>query len=267
MPNTPPNQSLLLILPDPDERARLVAILGRAGYPVGTADAGLQGCRLAAVDQPRLVVADVDLPDMDGYACCRLLKADPATRTIPLILLGRDAGPRERVAGLTLGAVDFLAKPYDLDELLARIRVHLGLMPRPVAGPGPETVPARSLARDLDELVVATACRVIDAHLADLPSLPEIARAAGTYRERLNALFQQRLGRSVFEHVRERRFERAAQLLRETDLDVAAIARVVGFRNARNFSTAFRERHGVAPLAYRRWEAKPGAPTGTDSTA
>lgn len=250
MPNTPFNQSILLVLPDLVERARLTAILGRAGYPVAGADAGMPGVRLAAVDAPRLILADMTLPDMDGFACCRLLKADPATAGIPLILLGQDAGPRERVAGLTVGAVDCLSKPYDLDELLARIRVHLNLVPRAAAGAPP--APARSMARDLDELVVTTACRVIDAHLADLPSLPEIARAAGTYRERLTALFHARLGRSVFDHVRERRFERAAQLLKETDLDVNAIARLVGFQNPRNFSTAFKERHGVTPLGYRR---------------
>jgi DNA-binding response OmpR family regulator len=256
MQNPQTHQPILLILPDLSERARLAAILGRAGHPIVGADAGLAGCRLAALDGPRLIVADLALPDMDGYACCRLLKADPACAAIPLILLGQDAGPRERVAGLTLGAVDFLAKPYDLDELLARIRVHLNLVPRTAASAASATSAAsaapRSLARDLDELVVTTACRVIDAHLADLPSLPEIARAAGTYRERLNALFHERLGRSVFDHVRERRFERAAQLLKETDLDVNAIARLVGFQNARNFSTAFKERSGATPLAYRR---------------
>jgi len=241
-------QRLLLVLADGAERARLAALLGRAGYAVATAGAGVAGCRLAALDQPRLIVADLALPDIDGYACCRLLKADPASADIPLILLGADTGPRERVAGLALGAVDFLSKPYDEDELLARIRVHLGLVPRAAA-----TIPAPAARpRDLDDLVLAAACRVIDAHLADLPSLPEIARAAGTYRERLNALFRERLGCSVFDHVRARRHERAAQLLRQTDLDVGTIAALVGFRNARNFTTAFHARSGATPTAYRR---------------
>lgn len=249
------NQRLLLILPDGDERALLSATLGRAGHPISLAAAGLPGCRVAALDQPRLIVADLALPDVDGYACCRLLQADPACAAIPLILLGADTGPRERVAGLALGAVDFLSKPYDMDELLARIRVHLGLAARARASaPAPTGAQAAPAPRplDLDELVLAAACRVIDANLADLPGLAEIARAAGTYRERLNALFNERLGRSVFEHVRERRHARAVQLLRETDLDVGAVAALVGFKNARNFSTAFRERNGMAPLAWRR---------------
>lgn len=258
MPNSPQHQRVLLILPDGDERRRLTALLGRAGHPLSSADGGLQGCRLAALDQPWLIVMDLALPDIDGYACCRLLKSDPASAAIPLILLAQGAGPRERVAGLTLGAADFLGKPYDQDELLARIRVHLGLVPRgSVAVISPPAATPATRPRDIDELIVEAACRMIDANLADLPGLPEIARAAGTYRERLNALFQERLGYTVFDHVRERRFERAAQLLRDTDLDVNAIARLVGFQNARNFSTAFRVRSGVTPVAYRRGAIAP----------
>ncbi|WP_051971488.1 DNA-binding response regulator [Massilia sp. 9096] len=255
----------MLIFPDSPERSLLGATLGRAGHPVSLAGAALPGCRLAALDRPELIVADLALPEVDGYACCRLLKADPACAAIPLILVGADAGPRERTAGLLLGAVDFLSKPYDMDELLARIRVHLGLAARAREG-APATAlndtgeAARPL--ELDMLVLATACRVIDANLASLPALPEIARAAGTYRERLNALFNERLGMSVFEHVRERRHARALQLLRETDLGVGEIAVLVGFRNARNFSTAFRERSGMAPLAWRR--AARGGSVGTE---
>lgn len=241
---------ILLIDPDEPGRTRLGALLRRVGYGVTGAAGGAQGLRLAVLDRPQLIVADVALPDMDGYACCRLLKADPASASIPLILLGSGAGPRERVTGLTLGAVDFLSRPCDDDELLARIRVHLGLMPRT----GGAATPAPPPARDLDELVLAAACRLIDANLANLPSLPDIARAAGTYRERLNAVFRERLGCSVFDYVRERRHERAVQLLRETDMDINDIAHLVGYQNPRNFSSAFRARAGLAPGAWRRRE-------------
>lgn len=249
MPFTPHATRILLIDPDEHRRIRHGTLLRRAGYGVTGAAGGVQGVRLAALEQPQLIVADVALPDMDGYACCRLLKADPATSAIPLILLGTDAGPRERVTGLTLGAVDFLVAPCDPDELLARIRVHLGLMPRTGAA-APTAAPARPM--DLDALVLAAACRLIDANLSDLPELADIARAAGTYRERLNAVFRQRLGCSVFDYVRERRFERAERLLRESEMDVNDVAGTVGYRNARNFSTAFKERTGLAPGAWRR---------------
>jgi len=241
---------ILLIDADETARLRLGALLRRGGYGVTGAAGGAQGVRLAVLDLPQLIVADTALSDMDGYACCRLLKANGATAAIPLILVGTEAGPRERVTGLTLGAVDFLSAPYDDDELLARIRVHLALVPR---GPAPAPAPPERPG-DLDELVVTAARRLIDANLADLPELADIARAAGTYRERLNLLFRERLGGSVFDYVRAQRQARAEQLLRETELDVNDVARLVGFQNARNFSTAFRERSGLAPGAWRKRE-------------
>jgi DNA-binding response OmpR family regulator len=242
---------ILLIDADDTARARHGALLRRAGYGITGAAGGLAGVRLAALEQPQLIVADIALPDIDGYACCRLLKADPATAPIPLILLGADAGPRERVAGLTLGAVDFMTAPYDPDELLARIRVHLALAPRgPAASTPAPSAPASPL--ELDALVLAAACRMIDANLSELPPLAEIARAAGTYRERLNVVFRQQLGCSVFDYVRAQRGARAERLLRETEMDVNDVAALVGFRNARNFSTAFKERTGLAPGAWRR---------------
>jgi DNA-binding response OmpR family regulator len=247
--------SILLIDGDDAGRLQRTSLLRRAGYAVTGAAGGVQGVRLALLDRPQLIVLDAALPDVDGYACCRLLKADPATNVIPLIMLGKDAGPRERVVGLTLGAADFLRTPCDEDELLARMRVHLGLVPR--SAPPPAPAPERP--RDLDDMVLAAARRLIDANLANLPGLAEIARAAGTYRERLNAVFRERLACSVFDYVRDRRFDRARQLLRETEMDINDIAQLVGFQNARNFSTAFKERAGLAPAAWRRRERAPSS--------
>lgn len=247
--------SILLIDPDEAGRQRRAGLLRRAGYAVTSVSGGVQGVRLALLDRPQLIVLDAVLPDIDGYACCRLLKAEPATNAIPLIMLGKDAGPRERVAGLTVGASDFLSTPCDDDELLARMRVHLGLMPRAPVPPAPPS----ERPRDLDDMVLAAARRLIDANLANLPGLADIARAAGTYRERLNAVFRERLACSVFDYVRERRFERAMQLLRETEMDVNDVAQLVGFQNARNFSTAFKERAGLAPAAWRKRERPPSS--------
>lgn len=98
---------------------------------------------------------------------------------------------------------------------------------------------------------VTAAQQVISDHLGELPGLTEIARRVGTYRERLNGLFRQRLGVSVFEYVRELRIARATALLRDTPMEVRDIAQLVGFRNAGNFATAFRERTGLTPSGYR----------------
>lgn len=243
--------NLLLILPDDVERRQVAAHLTRAFYQVTSSSSGIQGLELAALDLTMLIVADVDLPDMDGYACCRLLKANAATNGIPLILVGAACTARERIAGLTLGAVDFLSKPYDLDELTARIRVHLRLGSR-MTGTSEDDITGTPARTSLDDIAIAAAQRLIDGQLSSLPGLDEIARAAGTYRERLNGLFRERFGCSVFDYARTRRFERATRLLEETELSIVDIAQVIGYPTARNFSTAFRARTGITPGEWRR---------------
>ena len=93
--------------------------------------------------------------------------------------------------------------------------------------------------------------RLIIDNLAALPSLAEIARSVGTYREKLSQVFREQTGMTVFAFIREERIRRGVQLLRESEIDVQDIALLIGFNNAGNFATAFRERIGVTPSAYR----------------
>jgi DNA-binding response OmpR family regulator len=237
------------------EQRMLVDLLTDQGYHVTVAGTGTQGYQLAQAVQPDLIVMDVRMPDMDGMACCRLLQASRATHDIPVIFVSGADSADEKIAGFLAGAVDYVAKPYAGEELLARIRVHLNLARRHRAPPPPE--PASS---EPDAVLVSAAQRIIADHLGELPGLSEIARRVGTYRERLNALFRQRLGASVFEYVRELRITRAGVLLRDTTMDVRDIAQLVGFRNAGNFATAFRERTGMTPSAWRDANLADGLP-------
>lgn len=240
------------------EQRLLVDILTECDYHVSVAGSGNQGYQLAQVEQPDLILLDVRMPDMDGMACCRLLQANRATHGIPVIFLSGADRPDEKVAGLMAGAVDYIAKPYAAEELLARIRIHLNLARRVRSTPWPEPT-----STDPDAVLVGAAQRFIADNLGELPGLTELARRVGTYRERLNQLFRQQLGVSVFAYVRELRITRAMTLLRDTDMDVRDIAQLVGFSTAANFATAFRERAGATPSAYRdalRGTELPGPP-------
>jgi DNA-binding response OmpR family regulator len=245
-----PGMPGILVVDDSEsERRWLAGVLGRVPYRVSLAADGEQGYHLATVDKPGLIVLEVRMARLDGHACCRLLKANPATSAIPVIFLSAHSRPEDRVLGLSLGAVDFVSKPFDTGELLARIRVHLNLVPRVQAAP---VAAAGTRLADLETVIVRAAQQMIAANLAGLPGLTGIAHAVGTHRERLSELFQAHTGSTVFEFIRNERFSRAVQLLGDTDLDVGDIARMVGFNNAGNFATAFRERTGLAPRAFRQ---------------
>ncbi|TWI61148.1 helix-turn-helix protein [Pseudoduganella lurida] len=240
----------ILIVDDSAFEQRMLAdLLSEMPYRVAVAFNGEQGYRLAQARRPDLILLDVRMPDMDGYACCRLLKANPATRDIPIIFVSGIDSAQERIKGLQLGGVDFVSKPFTPGELAARIHVHLNLMRRPDAMSVPGSEPATS--PDPEAVTVRAAMRLIADNLGALPALAEIARSVGTYREKLSQQFRTHTGQTVFAFVREQRITRAMQLLKETDFDVQHIAQLVGFRSAANFATAFRARTGQSPSAYR----------------
>lgn len=105
----------------------LTDILTREGYAVRPASSGEQALASVFTELPELILLDVKMPDMDGFEVCRRLKADPACREIPVLFLSASTEIEERVKGFELGATDFIAKPFQRDELLARVRTHLEL--------------------------------------------------------------------------------------------------------------------------------------------
>jgi len=92
------------------------------GYEVLKAMTGEEAIKKAEADKPAIIILDINLPDIDGYEVCRRLRANPSTQHIPIVFLTRKDDRRDRLAGLELGADDFLTKPFDVEEL--RLRVH-----------------------------------------------------------------------------------------------------------------------------------------------
>lgn len=249
-------RSILIVDDSAFEQRMLVDLLSELPYRVSVAFNGMQGYQLALANQPDLILLDVRMPNMDGYTCCRLLKANPATSDIPVIFLSGADAAEDRIMGLSIGGVDYVAKPFTPGELAARIHVHLNLVRRTPAAAAPTEAPAApaqpAVPADPDAVIVNAAKRLIQDNLAALPSLSEIARSVGTYREKLSQQFREQTGMTVFAFIREERIARGVQLLRDTDIDVQDIALLIGFNNAGNFATAFRERMGVTPSAYRQ---------------
>lgn len=249
------SRSKILIVDDSAfEQRMLVDLLSDMPYKVSVAFNGLQGYQLALANRPDLILLDVRMPNMDGYTACRLLKANPVTQDIPVIFLSGADADDDRILGLSIGGVDYVSKPFSPGELAARIQVHLNLARRQQAAPPPPDAeaPEPEAESDPDAVLVNAVKRLISDNLAALPGLAEIARSVGTYREKLSQVFREQTGMTVFGFIREERIRRGEELLKDTDIDVQDIALLIGFNNAGNFATAFRERLGVTPTAYRQ---------------
>ena len=117
--------SLLVVDDDEDIRSLMADYLRQHGYGVRTADGGETMFEAIAESCPDLVVLDIMMPGEDGLALCRRLRSMPGTETLPVIFLTALGDTADRVAGLELGADDYVVKPFQPRELLARIRAVL----------------------------------------------------------------------------------------------------------------------------------------------
>src|SRR5438445_9963890 len=118
--------TVLIVDDDPVIRSAIGTILGDAGYATRQAESGADALRAARLEPPGLVLLDVNLPGMCGYEVCRLLR-DEFGEQFPIVFVsGARTESFDRVAGLLLGANDYIAKPFAEDELLARVQSLLG---------------------------------------------------------------------------------------------------------------------------------------------
>ena len=126
-----PEKALILVIDDTLANLKLVSdFLRKAGFDVLVAKSGYQALKTLEKSSPDLILLDVLMPEMDGFETCRRLKLAEKTKDIPVIFMTAvvdSSNPNDKVKGLSLGAVDYLSKPIQLEEVLARIKIHLHL--------------------------------------------------------------------------------------------------------------------------------------------
>lgn len=116
----------ILVIDDDHMLLKMISlILGQTGYSVATADNGEEGLRRAVEEIPDLIILDIMMPDMNGLEVCRRLKQTPETSLIPVILLTSDDFIDNKVAGFELGAHDYITKPFNAQEFVARVKGHV----------------------------------------------------------------------------------------------------------------------------------------------
>ncbi|MEW6159198.1 MAG: response regulator, partial [Verrucomicrobiota bacterium] len=121
-------KSRILVVDDITKNLQVVGtVLRNEGYHVMPATSGPQALERVRGQLPDLILLDLMMPDMDGLEVCQRLKADPATRGVPVIFLTASNEMEHLMKGFAAGAVDYVTKPFNVAELLARVRTHLEL--------------------------------------------------------------------------------------------------------------------------------------------
>ncbi|MEN9933926.1 MAG: hypothetical protein RLZZ387_505 [Chloroflexota bacterium] len=151
----------VLVVDDDRQIVRLVqAYLEQAGFVVLTASDGATALRTIRAERPDLLVLDLMLPDTDGWEITRVVRADPHTAALPILMLTARVEDTDRIVGLELGADDYVTKPFNPREVVARIRAILRRTSTPVAER--PALSYGSLRLDVDQHVVTLAGQAVE---------------------------------------------------------------------------------------------------------
>jgi putative two-component system response regulator len=161
MDKAPATKGEILVVDDQGPVLDLVGnLLAKHGYQAHSASSGAQALEIVRAHLPDLVLLDVSMPEMDGYELCRRLKADPHARDLPVIFISAHGEAADKLKAFAAGGVDYVTKPFQVYEVLARVQTHLNLhrqhqhllrvnaeLERRAAGGGPQV---ERLRRSLD---------------------------------------------------------------------------------------------------------------------
>lgn len=122
------SDAIILIVDDTPENLKLLAdTLSENGFRTRAARSGPVAIRAAHAEAPDLILLDVGMPQMDGFEVCAVLKADPGLKDVPVIFISAMDETMDKVRAFSVGAVDYVTKPFEFEEVLARVRTHLRL--------------------------------------------------------------------------------------------------------------------------------------------
>jgi DNA-binding response OmpR family regulator len=129
----------ILVIEDDDIVARTIErSLRGEEFRVDLASSGVEGLKAARRNRPELIILDVIMPGMDGFAVCREIRADPVLTSIPVLFLTAKIKDEDKITGFNAGADDYLCKPFNIDELILRVRAILRRTQRPGSAEAPQ---------------------------------------------------------------------------------------------------------------------------------
>ncbi|MFN8588660.1 MAG: ATP-binding protein [Candidatus Eisenbacteria bacterium] len=223
-------------------------------YRVIEAGDGAAALDAARKRPPDLVISDVMMPVMDGFAFVEALQREPDLAGTPVVLLTARATFEDKLAGLSLGAVDYLAKPFHAAELLLRVRNLLAAQHRLRERLRPRELHAAPVEVTSEgDRFLARVREAVEQHMGEEDfDVERLAHEVGLSRSHLYRRLRELLDDTPEMVLRRMRLERAAQLLDQGAGSVSEIAYATGFKTVAWFCRVFREKYGTTPGAWAK---------------
>ena len=246
---------LLLIVEDNrDVRDFIISIIENK-YKYYEAENGEEGYNKALEHMPDLIISDIMMPQQTGDRMCEKLKKNQITCHIPIILLTAKSADKDRISGLEIGADDYLIKPFNDKELLARIN-NLIVQRRNLREKylrEAEIHPTEVAVTSLDKKFIERMIRIVEENLSNpLFSVEQLADDLAVSRSQLYRKFTSVLGEKPNEFIRKFRIKRAADLIKQDFGNITDVAYEVGFDNLSYFSKCFKQIYKQSPLEYEK---------------
>ena len=253
-PSTMIDKPMVLIVEDHADVRTYVRGCLDATYRVAEAEDGVAGLEKARALMPDLIITDVMMPRMDGHTFCRHVKSDKALNHIPVIMLTAKASEESKIEGLLARVDDYLYKPFNAQELLARVanliavrrllqeryRRELLLQAREVS------------VHSEDDRFISEARSVVEKHIDEVLDIDTFAQEMHFEKRQLQRKLKDLTGQTPTEFILTIRLSRAKQLLDAQAGSVSHVAYDVGFNSPSYFTKRFRERFGITPSEYAR---------------
>jgi signal transduction histidine kinase/ligand-binding sensor domain-containing protein/DNA-binding response OmpR family regulator len=244
---------LLLIVEDNPDMRQFICDRLESEYRILEAENGEKGFKTAIDKIPDLVISDVMMPKMDGFEFCGKLKTDQRTSHIPVVLLTARAEIKDKIEGLETGADDYIAKPFNADELAVRIRnlIEQRRKLRERFTQLAKLQPKDIAVTSTDEKFIKKSIGIIEEHISDPDfSVTQFSQEIGISRSQLHRKIHALTGQSVSRFICLIRLQRAVQLLGNNAGSISEIAYDVGFNSPSYFIRCFKSHFRMSPSQY-----------------
>jgi DNA-binding response OmpR family regulator/nitrogen-specific signal transduction histidine kinase len=243
----------ILIVEDNVELRNFICSILEKEFTVFSSGNGEGALQLAIDVIPNLIVSDLMMPNMNGIQLTEKIKADERTSHIPVILLTAKSDQTSRLEGLTIGADDYLTKPFSKDELLIRIK-NLITQRKLLAERFRERILVPITASQdlsLDDRFLQKIRIIIEANMSDASfSVEQLAEKAHLNRTQLLRKLKGLTGLSPNDFIKDLRLQKAADMIRQNTDTITQIGYAVGFNDQSYFSKCFKKQFGTTPKEF-----------------